>query len=51
MDTPIYDRAKLAAGQIFLGPALVEEDVSVTVVRPGYRVLVDLFGNLEITCA
>ena len=51
LDTPVYDRAKLAAGQIFLGPALVEEDVSVTVVRPGYRVLVDVFGNLEITCA
>ena len=50
-ETPVYDRAKLAAGQAFTGPAIVEEDVSVTVVRPGYTLLVDVFGNLEITRA
>lgn len=50
-ETAVYRRAALAAGQTFTGPALVEEDVSVTVVRPGYTLLVDMFGNLEITRA
>lgn len=51
LETPVYERAKLAAGQAFAGPALVEEAVSVTVVRPGYSLLVDVFGNLEISRA
>lgn len=47
-DTPVYRRTDLATGHSFAGPALVEEDVSVTVVRPGYGLTVDMFGNLEI---
>jgi N-methylhydantoinase A len=46
--TPVYRRQALASGHAFAGPALVEEDVSVTVVRPGYGLTVDTFGNLEI---
>jgi N-methylhydantoinase A len=46
--TPVYRRQDLASGHGFAGPALVEEDVSVTVVRPGYNLSVDMFGNLEI---
>lgn len=51
LDTPVYRRSDLAAGQSFAGPALVDEDVSVTVVRPGYQLAVDDHGNLEITRA
>ncbi len=51
LDTPVYGRSDLAAGQSFAGPALVDEDVSVTVVRPGYQLAVDDHGNLEITRA
>ena len=47
-DTPVYRRTALRASQGFDGPALVEEDVSVTVIRPGYQLMVDIFGNLEI---
>lgn len=48
-ETPVYLRSGLAAGHTFVGPALVEEDVSVTVVRPGYLLTVDAYGNLDIT--
>lgn len=47
-DTPVYRRSELMATQAFDGPGVVEEDVSVTVVRPGYQLTVDDFGNLEI---
>jgi N-methylhydantoinase A len=48
-DVPVYDRAALLAGQRIAGPALVEEAVSVTVLRPGYDLLVDPYGSLEIS--
>jgi N-methylhydantoinase A len=43
---PVYDRHLLAAGAIIEGPAIVEELDSTTVIHPGYRGLVDRFGNL-----
>lgn len=48
-DVPVYDRDDLLAGQAIAGPALVEEAVSVTVLRPGYDLVVDPYGNLEIS--
>lgn len=48
LPTPVFKRHALAAGHGFDGPALVEEDVSVTVVRPGFRLEVDAYGNLVI---
>jgi N-methylhydantoinase A len=43
---PLYDRAKLRAGNQITGPAIIEEYGSTTVVFPGQRVAVDRFGNL-----
>ena len=31
-----------------IGPALIEEEASVSVIRPGVPVVVDSFGNLLI---
>ena len=49
VDTPVYDRATLRAGHALSGPALVEEEASVTVVSPGRDLTVDAWGNLHIT--
>jgi N-methylhydantoinase A len=46
--TPIYDRAKLAPGMRFDGPAIVTEFDSTTVVLPGYAAEVDRSFNLLI---
>jgi N-methylhydantoinase A len=46
VDCPIYDRYGLAAGNRVVGPAVVEEIDSTTVIHPGYRADVDGFGNL-----
>ena len=43
---PVYDRYLLATGAVVEGPAIVEELDSTTVIHPGYRALVDRFGNL-----
>jgi N-methylhydantoinase A len=48
VDTPTYDRSKLAAGNRISGPALIEEHASTTVVHPQDKVEVDAFGNLHI---
>lgn len=48
LQTPVFQRSALLAGHAFDGPALVEEDVSVTVVRPGFHLQVDDYGNLVI---
>ncbi|MGF7209862.1 N-methylhydantoinase A [Skermanella aerolata] len=47
-DTPVYWRPDLRAGDRIAGPALVEEDASVTVLDPGKTLEVDKFGNLLI---
>ena len=49
VDTPVYDRDRLRAGHKIAGPALVEENASVTVLGPGNSLSVDRFGNLLIT--
>jgi N-methylhydantoinase A len=45
---PIYDRYRLGAGCVLEGPATVEELDSTTVIHPGYRTVVDRFGNLAV---
>jgi N-methylhydantoinase A len=47
--TPTYARAELRAGNRIKGPALIEEYASTTVLGPGDRLSVDLYGNLIIT--
>jgi N-methylhydantoinase A len=49
IDTPVYDRDSLCAGHRIAGPALVEENASVTVLGPDKSLSVDRFGNLLIT--
>jgi|CZKC01.1.fsa_nt_gi N-methylhydantoinase A len=49
--TRVHDRARLAPGQIFAGPAIVSEYSATTVVPPGWRGKVDSWGNLILTLA
>lgn len=44
----VYDRAKLAPGDRFAGPALVDEGTATTLVPGGAAVEVDLYGQLLI---
>ncbi len=43
---PVYDRARLGAGQRLAGPALITEQVSTTWLAPGWSARVDEHGNL-----
>ncbi|CAH1652253.1 hydantoinase/oxoprolinase family protein [Chelatococcus asaccharovorans] len=47
-DTPVYDRARLAAGHRITGPALIQEYASTTVLPPGDVARVDTQGNLDV---
>ncbi len=49
VDTPVYRRADLAAGQTFAGPAIVEERETTAVIRPGWSVTVGDDGSLVAT--
>jgi N-methylhydantoinase A len=50
-DVPVYDRAGLRFGQSIEGPALVEEEASVTVIEAGHRLRPDAAGHLLIDVA
>jgi N-methylhydantoinase A len=45
----VYDRALLRPGDVFAGPALIEEGTSTTVINGGQQVRVDPHGYLLIT--
>ncbi|HUW08878.1 MAG TPA: hydantoinase B/oxoprolinase family protein [Anaerolineae bacterium] len=45
----IFDRYHLDAGCTIVGPAVVEEIDSTTVIHPGYRAEVDRLANLLLT--
>lgn len=49
VSTPVYKRERLKSGNLILGPALIEEHASTTVVQPGDTLVVDQFGNLQIS--
>jgi len=49
LDTPRYDRAKLSAGAVFHGPAIVEDLDSTAVIGPHTRVEIDAYANLVAT--
>jgi N-methylhydantoinase A len=49
LETPVYARGDLLSGHTLSGPALVEEDASVTVLDPGKTLAVDRYGNLMIS--
>jgi N-methylhydantoinase A len=48
-DTPVYARDDLKCGHAIKGPALVEENASVTVLDPDKSLIVDRYGNLMIS--
>ncbi len=48
VDTPIYLRDGLKAGNRLRGPALIEEHASTTVLMPDDLLTVDAYGNLDI---
>lgn len=48
-DAPILDRAKLRAGHVVRGPAIVTEMDSTTLILPRHEARVDRFGSLLIT--
>jgi N-methylhydantoinase A len=47
--TPVFDGARLAAGNLLRGPAIVETSDTTVVVPPGARLRVDALNNFEIT--
>jgi N-methylhydantoinase A len=47
-DAAIYDRALLQPGHRVIGPALIEEVASTTVITPGLKGTVDAYGNIII---
>jgi N-methylhydantoinase A len=49
VETPVYDRARLGAGDVVEGPAVLEEFSSTVPLHPGFTARVDRFGNLSIT--
>jgi N-methylhydantoinase A len=49
IETPVYDRAMLTVGCVFIGPAIVEQYDCTVVVLPEQHVLVDAHNNLIIT--
>ena len=46
VDTPVYARRKLLAGNRIAGGAIVEQEDCTTVVEPGAALMVDAYGNL-----
>jgi N-methylhydantoinase A len=49
VDTDVYWRPDLRAGDTLSGPAIIEEFGSTVPVHPGFTVRVDAIGNLVIT--
>ncbi|MGZ4464648.1 MAG: hydantoinase/oxoprolinase family protein [Nocardioides sp.] len=49
VEAAVYDRAGLGAGDVVVGPAVLEEFSSTVPLHPGFTARVDTFGNLVIT--
>jgi N-methylhydantoinase A len=49
VDTPVFQRCDLVAGDRIDGPAIVEEYGSTVPLHPGFTATVDPFGNLVVT--
>ncbi len=48
VDVPTFDRAKLGAGDVLEGPAVIEEFGSTVPLHPGFEAAVDRYGNIRI---
>jgi len=46
VESPVYDRARLGAGDVIEGPAVLEEFSSTVPLHPGFTARVDTYGNL-----
>jgi N-methylhydantoinase A len=51
VETPIYDRASLAPGDVVTGPAVIEQLDATTLLFPGDRAIVDPHRNLAVELA
>lgn len=49
VDTPIFARERLAAGDVIAGPAVIEEYGSTLPLHPGFTARMDSYGNLVVT--
>ena len=48
LETPRYDRGKLAAGQTVSGPAIIIQHDSTTLIPPGHVAEISDYGNLHV---
>jgi N-methylhydantoinase A len=48
LETPIYNRGRLKAGNVIEGPAVIEQYDATTVVYPDWKASVDRFGNIVL---
>jgi N-methylhydantoinase A len=48
VEAPFYRRDDLLAGNRILGPAVIEEEMTTTVIPPECEAVVDRYGNLRI---
>ncbi len=48
VDTPVYWRCDLAPGAAVVGPAVIAEDETSTVVGAGFDARIDCFGHIEL---
>jgi N-methylhydantoinase A len=46
LEAPLYARAALQVGDVFAGPAVIEQEDTTTLVAPNWRCRVDPLGNL-----
>lgn len=46
---PVYRRSQLLPGHSLLGPAIIEQMDSTTIVPPGFQAQIDTWSNIEIT--
>jgi N-methylhydantoinase A len=51
LDTPVFARETLVAGDEITGPAIIEQLDTTTVLEPGDRARVDALGNLIVSVA
>ncbi len=48
-ETQVFYRVDLQPGNVFSGPAIVEEPSCTTVIPPNYQAAIDAYGNIVIT--
>ena len=48
VDTKIYDREKLSPGMEMAGPAIIEEVSASSVIYPGMKASIDVYGDIII---